>query len=62
MEQEWFSGKWKKPSKLRFELSEKDGKTKVSLAHANVPSEELDDIDKGWDDYYLGPIKNLLES
>lgn len=62
LEQEWFGGKWDKPSKLRFELSEKDGKTELVLTHEGVPEKELEDIDKGWDDYYLEPIKNLLEN
>lgn len=62
LEQEWFGGKWEKSSKLRFELSEKDGKAQLVLHHENIPAEDFDDIDKGWDDYYLGPIKNLLES
>lgn len=62
LEQDWYGGKWDKPSKLSFELSEKNGKTTLNLTQANVPDEELKDIDKGWDDYYLGPIKQLLES
>lgn len=61
LEQDWYSGDWSEPSRLRFELSEKDGKTHLHMLHENVPDDEADDIDKGWDDYYLGPIKRLLE-
>lgn len=61
LEQDWYGGDWDKPSKLRFELSEKDGKTRLHMVHSNVPDDEASDIDKGWDDYYLGPIKKLLE-
>ena len=62
LEQDWYGGKWEKPSKVKFELSEKDGKTELILVHKYLPEAEADDFDKGWDDYYLGPIKQLLES
>lgn len=62
LDQEWYGGNWDMPSKLRFELSEENGKTALKLEQTGVPDEEAKDIDTGWDDYYLGPIKNLLES
>ena len=60
--QEWYSGDWAEPSKVTFQLREKKGKTKVTLLHENIPDEEFKDIEKGWGDYYLGPLKELLES
>lgn len=62
LEQDWYGGKWEKPSKVKFELSEEEGKTKLILIHDDLPDDEADDFDQGWDDYYLGPIKELLES
>ncbi len=59
--QDWFGGKWKNPSKTKFTLIEKGGKTEVSLLHENVPDEEAKDIEEGWKLYYLGPLKKLLE-
>jgi activator of HSP90 ATPase len=59
--QEWFSGDWKKPSKVSFTLKEDKGKTTVSLLHEDVPDDEEADIAEGWDIYYLGEIKKLLE-
>jgi len=59
--QEWFGGKWEKPSKVTFTLKEKGGKTEVNLLHEDVPDEEANDIDDGWKTYYLGPLKELLE-
>jgi len=35
--------------------------TEVLLKHENVPTEEENDFDHGWDDYYFGPIKEYLE-
>jgi activator of HSP90 ATPase len=60
--QEWFGGDWKEPSKVTFVLSEKDGVTTVELTHENLPDEEVDNFDDGWKEYYMGPIKELLEN
>ena len=61
--QEWYSGDWKKASKVTFTLKEdaSQAKTRVDLLHENVPDEELDDIAEGWEIYYLGEIKKYLE-
>lgn len=60
--QEWFSGKWSKPSIAIFSLTT-DGKTStIDFVHENVPEEELKDIEQGWKDYYLGPLKDYLEN
>jgi activator of HSP90 ATPase len=59
--QEWFSGGWKKPSKVSFALKEEGAKTTVELLHEDVPDNEETDISEGWDIYYLGEIKKLLE-
>lgn len=59
--QDWYGGQWDKPSKATFELSTRCGKTTINLSQTDVPDDEVADIDAGWDDYYLGPIKELLE-
>lgn len=59
--QEWFEGDWQKPSIVTFTLQTQDNKTILKLEHKSVPDEEIDDINQGWDDYYLGPIKKMLE-
>ena len=61
LEQDWYGGDWDKPSKLKFELSEKDGTTTVMLTQTAIPEEEFKDISDGWKQYYLGEIKKLLE-
>jgi activator of HSP90 ATPase len=61
LKQEWTSGKWKDPSIVEFTLKEKDGKTTLELNHKNIPDGEYEDIKSGWKDYYLGPLKDLLE-
>jgi activator of HSP90 ATPase len=61
LKQEWYSGKWQKPSIATFDLSEKNGKTLVKLTQTGVPENENKDISDGWKDYYLGQIQKLLE-
>lgn len=60
--QEWFSGKWDKPSTVIFLLSFSGNKTTVELIHTDIPDNEADDISKGWKDYYMIPLKQLVES
>ena len=59
--QEWYSGDWPKPSRAIFDLIPKDGGTLVYLIHEDVPDEGAKDIADGWNRYYLGKIKELLE-
>lgn len=61
--QEWYGGDWDQPSVATFTLFDVDGGgTFLELAHTNVPDDEADDFETGWDDYYLGPMKRLLEA
>jgi activator of HSP90 ATPase len=63
--QHWYSdeeNKWEKPSKLTFTLHTEKDSVRLELIHENIPDENVDDIDQGWKDYYLGPLKNYLES
>lgn len=59
--QDWYSGDWPKPSKATFTLIPSGSSTTLKLEHTGVPEKEHDSIDQGWDDYYLGSIKRLLE-
>lgn len=60
--QEWYSGNWKEPSILTLKLIKNGQNTKVELLHENVPDDEYKDIEEGWKDYYMGPLKEYLES
>lgn len=59
--QEWYGGKWPKPSRVTFTLSTKGNKTRVTLHHEDVPNKNAPDIAEGWERYYLGAIKRYLE-
>lgn len=60
--QEWYAGKWNEPSIVVFELSGNQDSTILKLEHTNIPEKEFEGIDSGWDDYYLEPLKVLVES
>ena len=60
--QEWYAGTWSEPSIAKFDLEEKGENTFLILEHSNIPDEEAEAIDRGWDMYYLEPIKLLSET
>lgn len=62
LEQEWYGGHWEEPSYVKFELTQvDDNTTHVVLTHTNLPDSEADSFNSGWDEYYFGPMKELLE-
>jgi activator of HSP90 ATPase len=60
--QEWYGGNWPKPSKVTFTIKKDQNGTILELEQINVPDEQFEDIDIGWDEYYLGPMKEMLEN
>jgi len=61
--QEWYGGKnWKKPSIVEFKLSFDGEMTKVELSHNDLPEAEIANIAAGWEDFYMGPLKEHLEA
>ena len=59
--QEWREKSWQRPSTVTFELRPERGGTKLSFTQDSVPLDRLEQIDLGWDEYYLGAIKKYLE-
>jgi len=61
--QEWYGGKWRKPSIVTIEILSNGirGNSKILLKQENIPEEEFDGINKGWDDYYFHPLREYLE-
>ncbi|MEQ8687885.1 MAG: SRPBCC domain-containing protein [Imperialibacter sp.] len=60
--QDWKEKNWSAFSKCTFNLSESGGTTTLELLHDNIPSGSVKSIDNGWDEYYLTPLKELVES
>lgn len=61
LEQDWYGGQWKEASKVVFQLEQKGEKTILTLTHTQLPKDEIDNFSHGWDEYYLNPIKDLIE-
>jgi activator of HSP90 ATPase len=59
--QEWYAGKWEEPSILTLTLLQKGSATVVGLVHENVPDEGAEDIENGWRNYYMLPLKKFVE-
>ncbi|MDR2130337.1 MAG: SRPBCC domain-containing protein [Odoribacteraceae bacterium] len=59
--QEWFFGETEHPSIVTLRLKRAGDRTRVELTHENIPDEVYDEITKGWDAYYLGALKGMLE-
>ncbi len=60
--QSWYGGKWEKPSQVSFTLTKEKNGTKVVLEHSDMPPKEAKNLDRGWKDYYMGPLKEYVES
>jgi activator of HSP90 ATPase len=60
--QDWKEDIWEEYSRVTFNLSEKNGATTIDLIHELIPNRGFASIVKGWDEYYIGPLKELLES
>ena len=59
--QEWKDKKWKEFSAVTFTLKEEAGKTRLDVFHEGIPDEEVVGVDDGWREYYLEPLKKLVE-
>jgi activator of HSP90 ATPase len=61
LEQDWFSENWPEASKVVFSFMKNERIVTVRLHQTGVPEGDFNDIDQGWHDYYLGPMKEFLE-
>lgn len=60
--QEWYFGPQEEQSIVSIKFfTQKGGRIQVDLHHTNIPDDAYDDIVEGWNDYYLGAIKEFLE-
>ena len=59
--QEWFFGEQVEQSVARIALKKEKNRTVVELTHTHIPEYVYEEITEGWQDYYLGSIKSMLE-
>ncbi|MBI3914057.1 MAG: SRPBCC domain-containing protein [Chloroflexi bacterium] len=61
--QTWKPEDWtREDSVVTFTLTWGKGATRVDLLHENVEESDFDGTTEGWDIYYLGEIKKMLEA
>ncbi len=61
--QTWKPGNWTvENSVVTFKLTPTDGGTRIDLAHEEVQDWDYDGTNEGWDIYYLGEIKRMLDA
>ena len=59
--QDWKEAPWPEMSRVTFTLSEMNGITTLELVHEGIPEASFKGISEGWDEYYLGPLKDVVE-
>jgi len=62
--QEWVTTEWPEgypPSRFELTLREVKGGTEVSMVHSNVPAEQAEDLEEGWNEFYLKPLKEYFK-
>jgi hypothetical protein len=38
-----------------------EGGTEISMVHSEVPEEQVEDLKKGWIDFYWNPLKDYFK-
>jgi activator of HSP90 ATPase len=59
--QEWYFGDRQEESIVTISLKPHQSGTKVSLEHTNVPDEEAEEFEEGWNVTYWGAIKEFFK-
>ncbi len=59
--QQWYFGDQEEKSIVTIKIFEQKNHCQVELTHTNIPAEDFDDICEGWEEYYLGAIKDFFE-
>jgi len=61
--QSWRASDWPEGvySTVRFEFTRIKGGTRMSFAQSGIPEEFVQDIKKGWKDFYWAPMKGMLD-
>ena len=62
--QEWITTDWPQgypPSRFELVLKEVKGGTEISMAHSDVPAEQVEDTKEGWNEFYWKPLREYFE-
>ena len=61
--QAWRTGEFPEEaddSQVEVLLEEKDGKTKVTLIHSQIPEGQAESYKQGWEDFYFKPMREYF--
>ena len=47
-------------SRVEILLEEKNGETKITITHTNIPEGQADGYKQGWEDFYFKPMKEYF--
>ena len=62
LEQDWYGHDHpERCYKVKYLFESNGSRTAIHLIHTDVPDEEVKEMENDWRDYYLDPIKKLLE-
>lgn len=60
--QEWYFGEQEEPSIVTIKITARSNvRTEIYVKHINIPDEDYDNIAGGWDEDYLGSLRQFLE-
>ena len=61
--QSWRASDWPEGiySTVRFEFTRIKGGTRMSFTQSGIPEDYVQDIKKGWKDFYWAPMKGMLD-
>lgn len=59
--QAWNFGEQEQLSIVTIKIFADRNNSQVDLLHTNIPADAFNEIVEGWNEYYLGAIKNFLE-
>jgi len=59
--QEWYFGDNEEQSVVTINLKPSSNGTQVELIHTNLPDEDYENMEEGWNTYYWGAIKKYFK-
>ena len=57
--QEWYFGDREIDSVVTITIAGNGGNSKVTVVQTNIPCEDYQNIEEGWNEYYMGAIKRF---
>jgi activator of HSP90 ATPase len=62
--QDWKEKTWENYSRVTIKImpGDKGEVTKLELIHEDIPQASVKGISQGWDEYYFGPLIDLVEN